>query len=159
MSLIFQESRFDEDSEDSSSVTKSRRGSVGNVSSTSQSTIECVSSRVLRLNFNPSRGLHYHLPVLFDYFHLAAVSTTIHMVLSSLHQPYIKWVNFIYINWCIFLNFLALDVTTNSICEIHCLALDGLDHKTVHKLSRKEKKIQRSRDSNLPMPPSLPNNN
>ncbi|XP_012538580.1 uncharacterized protein LOC105837930 isoform X2 [Monomorium pharaonis] len=50
----------------------------------------CVSSRALQLNFTPTKGLHYHLPVLFDYFHLAAVSITIHACLVALHQPYIK---------------------------------------------------------------------
>ncbi|XP_051171850.1 uncharacterized protein LOC127288444 isoform X3 [Leptopilina boulardi] len=50
----------------------------------------CVSSRALQLNFIPTKGLHYHLPVLFDYFHLAAVSITIHACLVALHQPYIK---------------------------------------------------------------------
>ncbi|XP_043467722.1 uncharacterized protein LOC122501972 isoform X2 [Leptopilina heterotoma] len=50
----------------------------------------CVSSRALQLNFVPTKGLHYHLPVLFDYFHLAAVSITIHACLVALHQPYIK---------------------------------------------------------------------
>ncbi|XP_046751681.1 uncharacterized protein LOC124414701 isoform X1 [Diprion similis] len=50
----------------------------------------CVSSRALQLNFTPTKGLHYHLPVLFDYFHLAAVSITIHVCLVALHQPYIK---------------------------------------------------------------------
>ena len=55
-----------------------------------QSAIECVSARTLNLHFQPTRGLHYHLPVLFDYFHLAAVSMTIHAVLASIHQPYIK---------------------------------------------------------------------
>ncbi|XP_059089029.1 LOW QUALITY PROTEIN: protein FAM135A-like [Tigriopus californicus] len=55
-----------------------------------QSAIECVSARVLSLAFQPTRGLHYHLPVLFDYFHLSAVSVTIHAILSSIHQPYIK---------------------------------------------------------------------
>lgn len=57
-----------------------------------QSAIECVSARVLSLAFQPTRGLHYHLPVLFDYFHLSAVSVTIHAILSSIHQPYIKYV-------------------------------------------------------------------
>jgi Protein FAM135 len=33
---------------------------------------------------------HYHLPVLFDYFHLAAVSIGIHASLIAMHQPYIK---------------------------------------------------------------------
>ncbi|KAG7188299.1 hypothetical protein KM043_007960 [Ampulex compressa] len=50
----------------------------------------CVSSRALQLNFAPTKGLHYHLPVLFDYFHFAAVSITIHACLVALHQPYIK---------------------------------------------------------------------
>ena len=35
------------------------------------------------------------------------------------------------------------------ICEIHCIALDGFDLYTVHKLSSKEKKSQRSWVSNL----------
>ena len=40
------------------------------------------------------------------------------------------------------MEYLALDVTTNCICEIHCIAavLDGFDLNTVHKLSSKEKK-------------------
>ncbi|XP_074110835.1 protein FAM135A [Cotesia typhae] len=50
----------------------------------------CVSSRTLQLNFVPTKGLHYHLPVLFDYFHLAAVSITIHACLVALHQPFVK---------------------------------------------------------------------
>lgn len=54
------------------------------------SNLSFASSRVLQLNFHPGRGLHYHLPVLFDYFHLAAVSVGIHSSLIALHQPYIK---------------------------------------------------------------------
>ena len=38
-----------------------------------------------------------------------------------------------------FLLYLALEATTNWICEIHCLALDGFNLKTVHKLSSEEK--------------------
>lgn len=55
-----------------------------------QNGTQCVSVRTLRLNFSPTKGLHYHLPVLFDYFHLAAVTITIHATLVALHQPYIK---------------------------------------------------------------------
>lgn len=54
------------------------------------SSISCVSSRTLQLHFSPTRGLHYHLPVLFDYFHLAAITLTIHASLVALHQPYIN---------------------------------------------------------------------
>ncbi|KAM3966436.1 protein FAM135A [Aphomia sociella] len=54
------------------------------------STLAPVSCRVLKLHFQPSQGLHYHLPVLFDYFHLSSVSITIHASLVALHQPYIN---------------------------------------------------------------------
>ena len=37
--------------------------------------------------------------------------------------------------------YLALDVTTNCICEIHGITLDGFNLNTAHKLSSKEKKI------------------
>jgi len=76
-----------EDSIDSK--VKSRKGSVTSLSGPFP-LIECVSSRTLKLSFQPCRGLHYHLPVLFDFFHMAAVSVTIHMVLIALHQPSIK---------------------------------------------------------------------
>jgi hypothetical protein len=56
----------------------------------SMTTLTLASTRTLQLNFHPARGLHYHLPVLFDYFHLAAVSLGIHASLIALHQPYIK---------------------------------------------------------------------
>lgn len=58
----------------------------GNLSSC----LALASTRNLQLNFHPGRGLHYHLPVLFDYFHLAAISVGIHASLVALHQPYIK---------------------------------------------------------------------
>ena len=53
-----------------------------------------------------------------------------------------------------FLLYLALDVTTYCIREIHCLALDGFDINTIHKLRSKEKNsqeenCQRGRDSDL----------
>lgn len=52
--------------------------------------ILCVSTRTLQLHLSPTRGLHYHLPVLFDYFHLAAITVTVHASLIAVHQPYIK---------------------------------------------------------------------
>lgn len=55
-----------------------------------QTTITCVSTRTLQLQFTCAKGLHYHLPVIFDYFHLGAVTITIHASLIALHQPYIK---------------------------------------------------------------------
>lgn len=57
---------------------------------TTGNVLALASTRTLQLNFHPGRGLHYHLPVLFDYFHLAAVSVGIHASLVALHQPYIK---------------------------------------------------------------------
>ena len=47
-----------------------------------------------------------------------------------------------------FLLYLALDVTANCNCEIHCLALDGFDLNTVHQLCSKEKKSRRCQDLN-----------
>lgn len=64
----------------------SNAGNGGNLSSC----LALASTRNLQLNFHPGRGLHYHLPVLFDYFHLAAISVGIHASLVALHQPYIK---------------------------------------------------------------------
>ena len=43
---------------------------------------------------------------------------------------------------------LSSDITANCIGEINCLALDGFDLYTVHKLSSKEKKYCRSQISN-----------
>ena len=43
-----------------------------------------------------------------------------------------------------FLYNLSLDITANSICEIHYLALDGFNLNTIHKLSSKEKKSRPS---------------
>ncbi|EAA11197.4 AGAP005546-PA, partial [Anopheles gambiae str. PEST] len=57
---------------------------------TNGNVLTLASTRTLQLNFHPGRGLHYHLPVLFDYFHLAAVSVGIHASLVALHQPYIN---------------------------------------------------------------------
>ncbi|XP_046807462.1 uncharacterized protein LOC111683124 isoform X1 [Lucilia cuprina] len=66
----------------------------------SASNLSLASTRTLQLNFHPGRGLHYHLPVLFDYFHLAAVSVGIHASLVALHQPYIKKTLFHYLRRC-----------------------------------------------------------
>ncbi|CAG9855868.1 unnamed protein product [Phyllotreta striolata] len=59
-------------------------------SDTSPVSMVMVSQRILQLNMSPIDGLHYHLPVLFDYFHLSAVSLTVHTALTALHQPSIN---------------------------------------------------------------------
>ncbi|EDW50010.1 GM14383 [Drosophila sechellia] len=75
----------------SSSLNGNGGGSaMGSFSGPSSSALTLASTRNLQLNFHPGRGLHYHLPVLFDYFHLAAISVGIHASLVALHQPYIK---------------------------------------------------------------------
>lgn len=61
----------------------------GSTLSLSDTNLVLASTRTLQLNFHPGRGLHYHLPVLFDYFHLAAVSIGIHASLIAMHQPYL----------------------------------------------------------------------
>ena len=53
------------------------------------SSIECVSSRQLLLHVDMCRGIHCHVPVIFDYFHLSAVTVSIHASLVTLCQPYL----------------------------------------------------------------------
>ncbi|CAL1271736.1 unnamed protein product [Larinioides sclopetarius] len=52
--------------------------------------IHCVSTRTLLLHFDPARGLHHHIPLLFDYFHLCAVTITIHASIIAICQPYLS---------------------------------------------------------------------
>ncbi|KAM4725624.1 protein FAM135B isoform 2-T2 [Anableps anableps] len=54
-------------------------------------TIPLISSRTLRLHFHPRRGLHHHVPVMFDYFHLSVISVSVHASLVALHQPLISF--------------------------------------------------------------------
>ncbi|XP_040289763.1 protein FAM135B [Bufo bufo] len=51
------------------------------------SAVPLISSRTLGLHFHPRRGLHHHVPVMFDYFHLSVISVTVHASLTALHQP------------------------------------------------------------------------
>ncbi|XP_051878989.1 protein FAM135B-like [Pristis pectinata] len=53
--------------------------------------IPLISSRRLGLHFHPRRGLHHHVPVMFDYFHLSVISVTVHASLVALHQPLISF--------------------------------------------------------------------
>ncbi|XP_064500291.1 protein FAM135B isoform X2 [Pseudopipra pipra] len=53
--------------------------------------IPVISSRTLCLHFHPRRGLHHHVPVMFDYFHLSVISVTVHASLVALHQPLISF--------------------------------------------------------------------
>ncbi|XP_051992523.1 protein FAM135B-like isoform X2 [Xyrauchen texanus] len=53
--------------------------------------VPLISSRTLGLHFHPHHGLHHHLPVMFDYFHLSVVSVSIHASLVALHQPLISF--------------------------------------------------------------------
>uniref|UniRef100_A0A8C0HF43 Uncharacterized protein n=1 Tax=Chelonoidis abingdonii TaxID=106734 RepID=A0A8C0HF43_CHEAB len=53
--------------------------------------IPVISSRTLVLHFHPRRGLHHHVPVMFDYFHLSVISVTVHASLVALHQPLISF--------------------------------------------------------------------
>ena len=54
--------------------------------------LECVSQRVCSLHVAPTKGLHHHLPLLFDYFHLCCVELTVHGTLIAIHQPFIRLV-------------------------------------------------------------------
>ena len=72
------------------------------------------------------------------------------MVRSTLLAfPYSQVTSINHGNMKIFLYYLALAITANCISENNCLALDGFDLKTVHKLSSKEKKSQQCWNLNL----------
>ncbi|XP_056616672.1 protein FAM135A isoform X1 [Triplophysa dalaica] len=53
--------------------------------------LQSISSRLLRLHFSLHRGIHQHVNVMFDYFHLSVVSATVHASLVALHQPLISF--------------------------------------------------------------------
>uniref|UniRef100_A0A673HWL5 Protein FAM135A-like n=1 Tax=Sinocyclocheilus rhinocerous TaxID=307959 RepID=A0A673HWL5_9TELE len=55
------------------------------------SSLQSISSRILRLHFSLHRGIHQHVNVMFDYFHLSVISATIHASLVALHQPLISF--------------------------------------------------------------------
>ncbi|XP_039179485.1 protein FAM135B isoform X2 [Crotalus tigris] len=46
---------------------------------------------MLGLHFHPKQGLHHHVPVMFDYFHLSAVTVTLHASLVALNQPLLSF--------------------------------------------------------------------
>uniref|UniRef100_A0A8C5GCY6 DUF676 domain-containing protein n=1 Tax=Gouania willdenowi TaxID=441366 RepID=A0A8C5GCY6_GOUWI len=54
-------------------------------------TVPLISSRTLNLHFHPRKGLHHHVPVMFDYFHLSVISVSVHASLVALHQPLIRY--------------------------------------------------------------------
>ncbi|XP_077351671.1 protein FAM135A isoform X1 [Festucalex cinctus] len=55
------------------------------------SSLQNISSRTLRLHFSLQRGIHQHINVMFDYFHLSVMSVVIHASLVALHQPLISF--------------------------------------------------------------------
>ncbi|XP_066215182.1 protein FAM135A isoform X2 [Saccopteryx leptura] len=62
----------------------------GDYSADDLNALQLISSRTLKLHFNLHRGLHHHVNVMFDYFHLSVVSVTVHASLVALHQPLIS---------------------------------------------------------------------
>ncbi|XP_022618224.1 protein FAM135A isoform X1 [Seriola dumerili] len=55
------------------------------------SSLQNISGRTLRLHFSLQRGIHQHINVMFDYFHLSVISVAIHASLVALHQPLISF--------------------------------------------------------------------
>ncbi|XP_075058689.1 protein FAM135A isoform X2 [Mixophyes fleayi] len=53
--------------------------------------LQLISSRSLKLHFNLHRGLHHHINLMFDYFHLSVISVVVHGSLVALHQPLISF--------------------------------------------------------------------
>ncbi|XP_048075707.2 protein FAM135A isoform X4 [Ursus arctos] len=63
----------------------------GDYSADDLNALQLISSRTLKLHFSLHRGLHHHVNVMFDYFHLSVVSVTVHASLVALHQPLISF--------------------------------------------------------------------
>lgn len=59
-------------------------------SSEDPSSLQSISSRVLRLHFSLQKGIHQQVNIMFDYFHLSVITMTIHASLVALHQPLIR---------------------------------------------------------------------
>ncbi|KER26453.1 hypothetical protein T265_13992, partial [Opisthorchis viverrini] len=52
--------------------------------------MEKLHERELRIHFTPTRGLHHHFDVFFDYFHLCAVEMAIHGALTNISPSVIS---------------------------------------------------------------------
>uniref|UniRef100_A0A7N9B054 Family with sequence similarity 135 member A n=1 Tax=Mastacembelus armatus TaxID=205130 RepID=A0A7N9B054_9TELE len=63
----------------------------GDYTSDDSSSLQNISGRTLRLHFSLQRGIHQHINVMFDYFHLSVISVAIHASLVALHQPLISF--------------------------------------------------------------------
>ncbi|XP_051935342.1 protein FAM135A isoform X1 [Hippocampus zosterae] len=63
------------------------------------SSLQNISSRTLRLHFSLQRGIHQHINVMFDYFHLSVMSVAIHASLVALHQPLISFPRQVKTTW------------------------------------------------------------
>ncbi|XP_077438190.1 protein FAM135A isoform X2 [Vanacampus margaritifer] len=63
----------------------------GDYTTDDPSSLQNISSRTLRLHFSLQRGIHQHINVMFDYFHLSVMSVVIHASLVALHQPLISF--------------------------------------------------------------------
>lgn len=59
------------------------------------SSLQNISGRTLRLHFSLQRGIHQHINVMFDYFHLSVISVAIHASLVALHQPLIRSASYV----------------------------------------------------------------
>ncbi|XP_051504715.1 protein FAM135A-like isoform X2 [Myxocyprinus asiaticus] len=71
----------------------------GDFSTEDPSSLQSISSRTLRLHFSLHGGIHQHVNVMFDYFHLSVISATIHASLVALHQPLISFPRSVKSTW------------------------------------------------------------
>lgn len=51
------------------------------------SSMMVVSTQTLKLHMSCVKGLHHHVPILFDYYHFAVIDTTIHATVTALGLP------------------------------------------------------------------------
>ena len=62
--------------------------SVNNAANSNNgSSMQQLCCRTFKIKFDPRQGIHLQIPVIFDYFHLSGVLTTIHCTLLTLLPP------------------------------------------------------------------------
>ncbi|XP_063047542.1 protein FAM135A isoform X2 [Engraulis encrasicolus] len=71
----------------------------GDYSPEDSTPLQSISSRVLRLHFSVQHGVHQHVNVMFDYFHLSVISLVVHASLVALHQPLISFPRHVKSTW------------------------------------------------------------
>ena len=61
--------------------------------------LEFVSSKTLTMHLTLNQSYHAHRPILFDYFHLGAITFTIHSCITAIRQPWLATLKVLHPVW------------------------------------------------------------